>query len=76
VRDRQIPHRKTSLDLAIQREREQIVKVFWPFVNHAKIWFNYRRRWCVEDILRFLRKEGLRWGDLSSGLGSHSPLDY
>ncbi|MGB5925582.1 MAG: transposase [Dehalococcoidia bacterium] len=28
-----------------------------------KIWFNYRRRWCVENALRFLKKEGLRWED-------------
>jgi hypothetical protein len=28
-----------------------------------EIWFNYRRRWCVEDTFRFLQKEGLRWED-------------
>lgn len=28
-----------------------------------EIWFDYRRRWCVEDTFRFLQKEGLRWED-------------
>lgn len=28
-----------------------------------EIWFNYRRRWCVEDTFRFLKREGLRWED-------------
>jgi hypothetical protein len=28
-----------------------------------EIWFNYRRRWCVEDTFRFLKKKGLRWED-------------
>lgn len=27
------------------------------------IWFNYRRRWRVENTFRFLKKEGLRWED-------------
>ena len=28
-----------------------------------EIWFNYRRRWGVEDTFRFLKREGLRWED-------------
>jgi hypothetical protein len=33
-------------------------------VQQAKeIWFNYRRRWSVENAFRFLQKEGLRWED-------------
>jgi hypothetical protein len=33
-------------------------------VQQAKeIWFNYRRRWSVENAFRFLKKEGLRWED-------------
>ena len=33
-------------------------------VKQAKeIWFNYRRRWSVENAFRFLKKEGLRWED-------------
>jgi len=33
-------------------------------VKQAKeIWFNYRRRWGVEDTFRFLKREGLRWED-------------
>jgi len=35
ARSRTAKHRYIPLDLAIQREREQIIKVFWPFVNHA-----------------------------------------
>jgi len=35
-------------------------------VQQAKeIWFNYRPRWFVENAFRFLKKEGLRWEDLS-----------
>jgi hypothetical protein len=37
-----------------------------PITNSKQaqeIWFNYRRRWCIETAFRFLQRDGLRWDD-------------